>query len=105
MTLFWPELQKPGNPVPATPTPPRKPKKKKKKKRKRKRRKRKKTYLLEGAPVESFAPQERRTPWMPSLSLREGASPQLRRGAMTAPRVCVRLGAPFTTMCAGTACM
>ena len=67
--------------------------KKKKKKRKRKK-KGKKTYLLEGASVESFVTQVRCAPLTPSLHLREGALPRLKRGAMTVPCVRLRLGAP-----------
>ena len=48
--------------------------------------------------MESFAPQVRHTPLTSSLRLREGASPWLRRGAVTAHLVWPRLGAPFTTM-------
>ena len=55
--------------------------------------------------MESFSPQGRREPFPFSVHLREGASrlregasPQLRQGAMAALRLRLRLGAPFSTM-------
>ena len=72
--------------------------KKKRKKRKKREKKGKETYLLEGAPLESFELEVRRAPLMPLLGPWEGASPRLRRGATTAHRVRLCLGPPFTTM-------
>ena len=55
---------------------------------------RKTTYLHGGALVESFSPQGRRAPFPFSVRLREGVSPQPKRGAMAALRLRLRLGAP-----------
>ena len=72
--------------------------KKKRKKEKKRKKKGEETYLLNGAPLESFEPEVRRAPLTPLPRPWEGASAQLRRGATTVHRVRLRLGAPFTTM-------
>ena len=71
--------------------------KKEKEKEKEKKKKKKKMMMdLPGqsTPLESFAPQARRAPEAPSVRLREGASPRLKRGARPAHRVRLRLGMP-----------
>ena len=71
--------------------------KKKRRKKKKKKKKGKERNLLEGAPLESFELEVRHTPLTPLLHLREGASPQLRRGAATKHHVRT-LRSPFITM-------
>ena len=78
MTSF--EFQQTRTLVPANVMAPRKEKKNKNqtKKERKWKKKRKNTYLIDGVPVEGFAPHERRTPLQPSLHLRERTSPQLK---------------------------
>ena len=52
--------------------------KKKRKRKKKRKKKRKNTYMVDGAPMEGFAPHKRRVPLPPSVHLRERASPRLK---------------------------
>ena len=57
--------------------------------------------MLEGVPLESFEPEVRCAPLMPLLCPREGASPRLRRGVVTAHLVRSHLGALMNTQLCG----
>ena len=69
-------------------------KKEKEKEKKKKKKKKMMDLLGQSTPLESFAPQARLAPEAPSVHLREGASPRLKRGARPAHHVRLRLGMP-----------